>query len=580
MRVRGTGELRSRLPSTDGWVGGSSPVVAFDSVRDRDRFVRRVEDLPFGEPIRFVFADDQLLFVAHTTLARNRPCPRCLLKHMVTRQEQVAFLEGGRSVAPSEDVLEYVAGSEFAARLRGIDDGAPPRVLVNDVAENREVVSETAVRHPNCSHGEFPRADDADAELSTLDEARDALSDTHFGLVRDVRKKCAESITDDVRFYTAKSVALNPLFHEFPERFRRFQEAGGSGLVPDSAVVRAFMEGVERHCMLSPRSSGVTSASADLDRPFIPPDRFYLYSDEQYDREEFPYARYDPTDEHRWVSVTDIQTRREVYVPEEFSQYVPSDEHETSLVESNSNGFAAHFSRPKAILGGLSELLERDAVMCQWYDRTPTNHVRPETLSGGPSAVVEEIEDRGYDVRIADVTRFSKFPCYAVTLLSRERDDPPFFICAGGCSLDPTEALESAVFEAFNGLVVSQDGGVGTVESASDVRSAEDHLHFYQRPDRLDYLAPFTEPGGPVDFEMADADCTLDAAIAALDDLDVRVLFRDVTPEYLSERGVSVVRTLSPDLVPITFGYGHERLERPTHSVTDNRTASVPHPFP
>ena len=573
MAARGDGRLWARLGTAIEELDGQFLVL--DSVRDREDLLDQLRDLATTGPISVVFADDQLLFVVRIRVGPHRPCPRCVLRHMVTTPDQVDLLEAGERVSPAEDALELADRAEFLDDVRAVTRDKPPTVVIVDAATGETVRSTTLTRHPACLHEGYPGESAPPGDLSSASEVRDALSDPRFGLLRRVT---SDQPIDGFPFHIARVDTLNAAFHEYPGRFTRIEEAGGAGADRETAVVRAVMEGIERYAMLGATADASTGTESSLDASVVPPDRFFMYSDWQYDGSSVDYPRYDPEREHRWVPVRDLEAGGQVFVLEGLARFLPASTTDFILVETTSNGCAAHFSKSAAIQGGVLELFERDAMMYRWFERSRGPHFDPESLTGWAKSLVEEAYSRGYEVSVADVTRFEPFRTVVVTFV--DPDESPYVVPGAGCAFDPVEAVESALLETFQTMIELERSGDRPVPAAEEVTKTEDHLRFYQDPDRIDHLAPFTEPTRTVPLEADGADGDLTTAVEALSDLDVRVMYADRTPSWIEKRGLSVVRTLSPDLVPITFGHRRHRLEHPVHYVPDDRPADVPHPFP
>ncbi len=111
-----------------------------------------------------------------------------------------------------------------------------------------------------------------------------------------------------------------------------------------------------------------------------------------------------------------------------------------------SNGLAAGSSLPGAVLGGLCELMERDALMIAWLNRLPAAELELAASGNLPAALVRHYAALGVGVRAFVLA--SDLPATIVLALSSEdREDRPATIVGMGCHPSPAIALTKALFE-------------------------------------------------------------------------------------------------------------------------------------
>src|SRR6185295_538719 len=83
---------------------------------------------------------------------------------------------------------------------------------------------------------------------------------------------------------------------------RRLPIGWGKGLTLSAAILSAVGEAIERYAPSLPDPACVCwKRPDDLDRECLDPRAFALYTDEQYERNGFPYVRFDPQVRHPWV---------------------------------------------------------------------------------------------------------------------------------------------------------------------------------------------------------------------------------------------------------------------------------------
>lgn len=582
--MRGVGTLFDELDGVP-WPT-DYPTIVLDHARDRGEVHRHVLGID-AERVRWLFADVGQLFLLDADVSANEPCPHCVLHHLATEPELVEALEDATTAPPADSVLEAVRGRTIVDLAGALDfetAGGRPNLAVVDAASGDVTVAKSIHRHPACDHAALPaRERDCHAVESAADlEA--TFHDPHFGVIRAVAdfRKTATSRWFDAfpSFHVTQVQVPNPAYHRFPERHRWFGEAGGPGFSREASRIRGLMEGLERHATLRPAPGDFVASADELDETVVVPTDFYLYSEEQYDRPDFEFTRFDPAEPCEWVRCAVVGTREERTVASDFVYLTPSGETSIKFVHGNSNGCAAHFSVEEAVVGAVTELFERDATMHHWYTRAPRPHVELDSLPEPCRTYARTVSERGYDVVVADGTRYPPFHCFEVFFEARTGGAIPRLVPAAACDTDPEEALRKAFVEALDILAIADVAEPTPLADAADVSTTKDHFNFHQHPDNAGYAEPLLEPETTVPFSGRGTESSRSTIRAALAEHDIEVFYHDLTPTYLARHSVSVVRAVSPDLIPITFGHGHERLAHPTDPVEDDRPADVPHPYP
>lgn len=556
-----------------------TPIATIETARETGQIEELSRDHA-GELVFTVFADSKLLFGFRGLLSVSDPCPRCVLFHLASDAEQVSVLQEEVTETPSLGDVARETVHELVGRAAR--EGPEPVLVVHDHDCGSWFSSTSVHKHPLCSHDGFsPRSKTDHRQVADAEDLEEVFLDPHFGIIRradDVRDSTTHDLFETFSdFYITQTRALNPAYYLFPDRYQRFVAAGGSGRTPEIARIRGLMEGIERFGMNIPRPLERVAAESDLDERHVSFRSFYMFDDAWTDISQ---ARYDTTTPCEWVSTRELKTRESVYVPADLVYMMPSKETQHRFIYGNSSGCAAHFDLREALVGGITELFERDATMHHWYTWSSEPQVCLSTLPDPYRTSVSSLESMGYDVHVVDATRYEPFYCFEVFLLDPDREDLPPVVPAQACALDTESALERAIREALDILLVAATRDRTPIESKEDVVYTEDHFDFYQRDGRHRYLDSLLEPAETVSFRRRSTKTALSSLIDATKKHDVTVYWRELTPPALRRHGVHVVRTVSPDLVPITFGHGRERLDHPSDPVSDNRPDDIPHPYP
>ncbi|MEP4991233.1 MAG: TOMM precursor leader peptide-binding protein [Paracoccaceae bacterium] len=257
-------------------------------------------------------------------------------------------------------------------------------------------------------------------------------------------------------------------------------------------------------------------------------------------------------------SLTNLKTR---YLPTSFC-YFGYPNADPIFARADSNGCAAGSSVEEAILQGLLELIERDAVAIWWYNRLQLPGV---DLSNTQDAYVSGLIDhyRGLhrEVWALDLTSDFGIPIFAA--LSRRTDKPEEDIIYGfGCHLDPSVALSRALTELNQSLeaVPAANGPASARTYRGDVESV-DWWHSV-RVRQTPYLLPDPEVeprslNDIADRSSEDIRQDIEFCVSTAKSLDIEVLVLDQTRPDVE---LPVVRVVAPGLRHFWGRFGPGRL--------------------
>lgn len=348
--------------------------------------------------------------------------------------------------------------------------------------------------------------------------------------------------------------------------------AAGKGTTRQEAIASAIGEATERYCAYhwDPRRTYVAKWG-DLKSPSINPRSCVLYSEHQYAPLDWPYARWNPEQELAWIDGVDICDGSPVALPASLVYLVfPPPRLEDYFAPSTSNGLAAGETLAHAALGGLCEVMERDAMLITWMNRLPAVELEfddPSRLSG---RIYRHYAHFGVQVRAFLMP--SDLPAATVMAVSFEEDPVrPANVVGLGSHPDPQVALIKALFELCQGRPAEATrfltkSPVGRLNRYEDVQTLEDHSSFMSQMDRRNEFAFLWQTGEKKRVEQlanrsgGNAAEDLDRCAADLAAKGHRAAFVELTTPDLVDYGVHVVRVIVPELQPVHFGHGQERL--------------------
>jgi ribosomal protein S12 methylthiotransferase accessory factor len=327
--------------------------------------------------------------------------------------------------------------------------------------------------------------------------------------------------------------------------------AGGVSRSLGGATLAAIGEAIERSAAATvqiagtPRRavSGTTLAAED----------FPFFTAAQRTQAAFPFGRlYDPDCPYAEVLALDNASR--AWAPRGLLGLRDDDQ----IGVPTSSGLAAHSSRAGALLGGLLELIERDALMVTWLHGLPGRRIatRPQYAA--------EVGPLGGEIMTFDLTpAYSPFPVIAV-MGSLPRRGRQRYSLGVACRMTLAAATEKAYLEWNQGVLFAGLYGeyvdTSHITDASTVRSFDEHAIFYTlHPERWAELPIFADATTIHEPATAGATDTVLGALRTLRDAfrrhDLRAYYRDLTTIDALQVGLHVVKALSPDLAAI---YSHE----------------------
>jgi ribosomal protein S12 methylthiotransferase accessory factor len=371
------------------------------------------------------------------------------------------------------------------------------------------------------------------------------------------------------------ATAAPPHLMEKDGSLHRLPAGWGKGLTISGAVLSAVGEAIERYSASIIDSEKIVWKRFDeLEGDVLPPRDLGLYSDEQYDSDGFPYVRFDSTIPHPWVLGSWLNDAKTVWLPALFVFLSIELHREQLIAQGTSNGLAASSSKDDAALRAILELVERDAFMSAWLTASPTQRIQlDDTLDPLLGTVLEGIEVLGATVEVYRLPA-SVIGTTVLCLALGDGDQYPGVTFGLGCDLDPRAALRQAVLElGQTGPYLRRMMRSGVLKPADDptgVCEMLDHAAYYFPKDRS---SAFDRLRSQEIISLRELNSvpkrSLEDCAAALDEAGVRVALVDVTSADVATGPFSVMRAVSPDLQPIWYGYGLERIHNKLKIASD-----------
>lgn len=381
--------------------------------------------------------------------------------------------------------------------------------------------------------------------------------------------------------------------------------AGGSAPGRDEALAAALGEVAERYSA-SWMPEGLPLATArELGGSAVDPARFALFHSRQHELPGFPFKPFTADTRVRWAPGVALPSNEPVYLPAQLVYLrwrSPQDTGEEPIGYSTSNGTACGATFEEAVLGGLLELIERDAFMLTWYGRLSLP--RLDWSSEPELAAFDERYFRATGLRYSaiDLSCFHDVPTLVGVVRGTPGDGAPLAV---GAAAAPTaaEAWQDALGEAFAvrawARAMSHEGRTREFESDfSDLDGFDDHILFYANEENArhaEFLHASAEERAVrevAQLEGTDVTEQITALCARLAACDATAYAVDVTAPDIAAAGLRVAKVVVPELQPLDVAYdgrflGGRRLYQAayelglrTEPLTFDELNPYPHPFP
>lgn len=530
--------------------------------------------LPFtATPSLYVDLRLNETFIGPITLSNRPGCWRCAFERISAAR---ASLEPGneQNPLPSQDEISKKITPILVREIQAINtEGLEQSPLLDHVlAVDPSTLDESLHRViplARCAvcggAAAFPSINNEQLRLSTEDSPDVILGalagwvDRRTGIISDL---FIEPPDDPRMSLPIIATAAPPYVMEKDGTLRRLPLGWGKGLTISGALLSAVGEAIERYSasIVDPEKI-IWKRPDELEGEFIDPRDCGLYGEAQYQRDDFPYVRFDPGIVHPWVLGNWLHNKQPVWVPAIFVFLSIELRQEQAIAQGTSNGLAASTSKDDAALRAIMELVERDAFMSTWLTATPAQPIQlDDTLDPLLHIVLEGIEALGAMVEVYTLPA-SATGTTVLCLALGDGDQYPGVTFGLGCDLEPQAALKQAVLElGQTGPYLRRMMRSGVLTPAADpggVREMLDHAAYYfpkERAAAFDRLRGESTTVKLRDLKRIE--------MRSLEEAGVRVALVDVTSADVATGPFSVMRAVSPDLQPIWYGYGLERIHK------------------
>lgn len=424
------------------------------------------------------------------------------------------------------------------------------------------------------------------------------IVDKKTGIISECIEMMNECFDPKIFFYTTLMADTS----KYDGYLKCHSNNGGAALTRNDAMLAAIGESVERYCSSIYDHEKLCFASfEELCEKAVSPYEWALFNNGQYEKRNFKFVRFDEKTKVNWVKGYSITENCEKYVPANFV-YLPyiSEPHEEVISPCISTGLAAGTSVESAILSGIYEAVERDAISIMWLNKLSMpviNNIKDTRILEDSYKKYFECDRAEY--KLIDITTDIGIPViFSIKYFKSAKGVSSS--CGAACRLDPEQAALKAMTEAAQGakwiqFLHVQDWMWGYNDDFSDITDFQDHIHLYSLPEMvggLGFVSASSVKKNLNEMKNKSANCVKKDIRKCVDMLKAvgrEVIVVDVTTPDIKETPFRVVKVLIPGLQQLNGDHnypflGGDRLfnvpSKLGYAKVVDSYNSAPHPFP
>jgi len=385
----------------------------------------------------------------------------------------------------------------------------------------------------------------------------------------------------------------------------------GIGLTENESIISTLGEYIERYVafvsQFECQEDMLIATERELKKkgiPHVSSKKFILFHEGQYSRNNFMYKKFTEDSYVKWIKGYSLIKEKEVYIPAAFV-FIPYfiEKDEDPICPSSSSGLSSHTNYAKAITKGIYEVIERDAIMINWYGGMKLRSVETD---------IKEINDLcNYllpklcqlrfisGIALTDVS----IPTYVTGIVSDSINDKISLAVGMSSNLNPLSGLAKSIIESIHTRIWAKvELSKKEMPLNRELRDFPDHVRLFNNKCMLPHFLKFIDEKSHVSlsnlyeeykkFVNKNEKSHLKYLLKSIKKNNLDVIIVDITPEYIKkELDINVIRVVIPGLqllmagkyqyfggtrlftLPHRFGYRKEVL-----SFEDIK--EIPHPFP
>ena len=368
----------------------------------------------------------------------------------------------------------------------------------------------------------------------------------------------------------------------------------GIGLTEGEAELPAICEALERYCGAAFVADDFTVASAEeLGSEALDLDRIPRCSDKELSHPRCPLIAPSKSLPIRWITGLSLLSGAKTYIPAVMvGTHIRFANRGERIFFPISTGCAAHTSLERALLGGIFEIAERDAIAILWLQKLPLPRIIVDVEPEGLAPYLESLHRATKDLEyyFFDATTDLGIPTvYGVQRAPRNKRGATFVACASAASA--AEALAKVIRDmshcraAFRQPRPTPDH----VEEFTSMFHGATYMARVEQAQGFDFLLKSSSRRRLSEIPALEAESEKSLLALTLNRLRAKGLDTfavELSTDEALRAGFRVVKAIIPGLQPLSFNYrarylGHPRLyEAPARMGYESRAEADLNPLP
>ena len=373
----------------------------------------------------------------------------------------------------------------------------------------------------------------------------------------------------------------------------------GAGFSEKEAMEKCIGEAIERFCWAHAHlwKDQIYGNYKEFQKKAISPDKFALFSDNQYKRHDSPFQRFEENLNIYWMEGINLVTKEKVLVPAQLCLNTTKDKNRIGF--STTTGVSAHRDYYKCLYNCLCEVIERDAFMITWLNKFSLVPLKVNwniIISG----LLEKLNVSDYRLMVYLLPTDMDLNV-VLSLNVNRRNKSPFLAVGASCNFSFLHALRKAVLEGFHCLnflfYAKKEGKI--IKDWRQIRSFDEHALLYSSPimrDKISFLITEKKKQKKIvdkslfkNRQILNFKHMAQSIINNLNKKGYQPIVIDLTPEEIRFLGFHVLKVLIPGFVDLgwrnLYFLGSERIYRiPSEygfsAKREEELNTFPHPFP
>lgn len=379
-----------------------------------------------------------------------------------------------------------------------------------------------------------------------------------------------------------------------------FSKASGvSFFSQEEAILKALAEAIERYGNFAffEKDVDFVGSYSEIKNGGIDPEKFIYFSDGQINKKDYQQFRINRESLFRWTEVASLFDQKKHLAPCQtiYLSYRPIAK-EPIIYPNISTGAAGHSTLNLAILGGIYEILERDAFMIYYLNKLKPKKYNLESTKNDQIKKLLEIADR-YHLEIFSIDIKTDLEIPAVASVVVDRSGLGKAISVGlKSSLDIESAIIGSINEAFHTRTWVRESYIKNPVKITKTdliknSSIKNRGLFWYNKEAISKIDFFIKDLEKIDINLKDKGLSTKKQLikieAILKKKGYDVYYKDITPKYFEKIPFKVVKVIIPGMhpmyldekypllagkrlknVPVVLGYKNS-----------NKLNDCPHPF-